>query len=144
MAACRGLFSVALTLLCWAVLISTEPAAWRALPWSLMQWCGVLAALGFARRHLRRDSALRRRLSDAVFPVYLLHQTVIVLGVVALAPWRLHPAVEAAALVALTLGLSWLGYEVVQRIGGLRTWFGIAKRPAAPPRPRLAEPIRAR
>jgi glucans biosynthesis protein C len=114
-------------LLAWSLLVTTTPGApWRALPWSLMQWCAVVAALGFARRHLQRDSALRARLSEAVFPVYVLHQTITVLGVVLLARWQLPAGLEAAALVAMTLGVSWAGYEGVRRVGALRPWFGLA------------------
>jgi len=119
--------ALALTLSAWGLLIATTPGApWRALPWSLMQWCAIVAAMGYARRHLQRDSVLRARLSEAVFPVYVLHQTVTVLGVVLLARWRLPAGAEAIALVALTLGLSWAGYELVRRVGPLRPWFGLA------------------
>ncbi|MBL8346997.1 MAG: acyltransferase family protein [Rubrivivax sp.] len=121
-----------LALLAWGLLVATAPGPlWRALPWSLMQWCAVVAALGYAQRHLQRDSALRARLSEAVFPVYVLHQTVTVLGVVLLARWQLPASLEAAALVALTLGVSWAGYEFVRRVGALRPWFGLAAPRAA-------------
>ncbi len=116
-----------LALLAWGLLVATQPGApWRALPWSLMQWCAIVAALGYARRHLQRDSALRARLSEAVFPVYVLHQTATVLGVVLLARWQWPAGVEAAALFSLTLGVSWAGYELVRRVGVLRPWFGLA------------------
>lgn len=119
--------ALVVALLAWGLIVATQPGApWRALPWSLMQWCGIVAALGYARRHLQRDSALRARLSEAVFPVYVLHQTVTVLGVVLLARWPLPAGVEALALVALTLGVSVAGYELVRRVGVLRPWFGLA------------------
>jgi peptidoglycan/LPS O-acetylase OafA/YrhL len=125
--------ALAIALLAWGLIIATKPGApWRALPWSLMQWCAIVAVLGYARRHLQRDSALRARLSEAVFPVYVLHQTVTVLGMVLLARWHWPAGVEAAALLAFTLAASWAGYELVRRVGVLRPWFGLVALRARP------------
>jgi hypothetical protein len=41
-------------------------------------WSTILFVCGFAARYLNRDSPLRRYLNEAVFPFYILHQTVIV------------------------------------------------------------------
>ena len=54
----------------------------------------MAAAVGFAHRHLNVDGAARRWLTEAVFPVYVLHQTLIVLGAMVLAPLALRPALE--------------------------------------------------
>ncbi len=40
----------------------------------------ILALFGFARKHLRRDNAARRYLTDAIFPFYIIHQTTIVVA----------------------------------------------------------------
>lgn len=127
--------ALALTLLSWALLLATTPGApWRALPYSVMQLCGIGAAVGFARVHLRRDGAVRRYLSDAVFPVYVLHQTLTIVAAMALASWALPPAVEGGLLVVITFAGAFAGYEVVRRFGMLRPWFGLApQRPAAVP-----------
>ena len=53
--------------------------AWQ-LMFSAQIWLAIVAVLGFARRHLNRDNAARRYLTTAVFPVYILHQTVIVVA----------------------------------------------------------------
>lgn len=106
----------------WA-LLDVEPT--RPLAYSLLQWCGIVAAVGFARRHLNRDGALRGYLTDAVFPVYLLHQTLTILLATALA-WRAYaPALEGAMLVAGTFGLSFLGYECARRLRWARPLFGL-------------------
>jgi glucans biosynthesis protein C len=123
--------ALVLTLLCWALLVATEPGrAWRGLPWSVMQWCGVLAAIGYARVHLWHEGALprdlTRYLSGAVFPVYVFHQTITVAAVAALAPLHLPFAAEVSLLVVLTFALSFAGYEVVRRVPALRIWFGVA------------------
>jgi len=98
-----------------------------------MQWCAIVAALGFARQHLNIDHRARRYLTDAVFPVYILHQTLIILLAVALRPLQWAPAIEGPALVAGTFVLSFAGYELVRRVRTLRPWFGLT---SLPPRPR--------
>jgi glucans biosynthesis protein C len=97
----------------------------RVVLYSTQQWCAIVAAIGFARRHLNRDSALRRYLTDAVFPVYVLHQTLTILLARALAPAQLAPSVEAALLVAGTFALCFAGYEGVRRMRLLRPLFGL-------------------
>ncbi|MEA9927545.1 hypothetical protein [Xanthomonas campestris] len=46
--------------------------------WAVDQWCAIAAILGFAYRFRRADGAALRYLTAAVFPVYVLHQTIIV------------------------------------------------------------------
>ena len=36
------------------------------------QWLAMAAVLGFARRHLTADSPVRRYLTDAIFPYYIM------------------------------------------------------------------------
>jgi glucans biosynthesis protein C len=121
--------ALALATLAWAT------AAWlgESLPpaFSVQQWCAIVAALGFAHRHLQRDHPARRWLTEAVFPVYVLHQTVILLLAHGLAPWALRPAVEGPLLIVGTFALCALGYVGVRRVALLRTWFGLAARGGA-------------
>lgn len=96
------------------------------LGFSAQIWLAIVAVLGFARRHLNRDNAARRYLTTAVFPVYILHQTVIVVAAHALQPVRLDPLLEGFVLVLVTTALCFLSYEVIRRIGVLRPLFGLA------------------
>jgi glucans biosynthesis protein C len=91
-----------------------------------LQWLAIVAVLGFAHRHLRQDSEVRRYLTTAIFPVYILHQTVIVVCAHALKPVDLHPAIEALLLVLVTASTCFLGYEVIRRVALLRPLFGLA------------------
>jgi peptidoglycan/LPS O-acetylase OafA/YrhL len=90
-----------------------------------VQWLAIAAILGFARRHLNHDSAARRYLTTAIFPVYILHQTIIVVSAHALKPSHLQPGVEGLLLVLVTAAASFLGYEVIRRVGLLRPLFGL-------------------
>lgn len=100
-----------------------------------MQWCAVLAALGFAHRHWNRDFAWRARLTEAVFTVYLVHQTVLIALAVALAPLALSAPVEGVLLALGTFALSAGCHALVRRVPVLRPWFGLAPRRAVPPAP---------
>ena len=75
------------------------------------------------------DAAWRRYLTDAVFPVYLLHQTFIIGLAVALLPLRWPAALEGPLLIGGTFVLSFAGYELVRRLSRLRPWFGLATTP---------------
>jgi len=88
-------------------------------------WSAIVAACGFAARHLERDGPARRYLVAAVFPVYIVHQTIIVTLAHLFKPLRLAVGVEAALLVVLTVTLSFLVYECVRRVAPLRPLFGM-------------------
>jgi hypothetical protein len=89
------------------------------------QWLAIVAVLGFARRHLTHDNAARRYLTAAIFPVYILHQTVIVVVAHSLKPAHLDPGIEGVLLVLVTASACFLGYEVVRRLWIIRPLFGL-------------------
>ncbi len=92
------------------------------------QWSWVVAAFGFARRHLSgRDGPVRRYLTDAIFPYYIIHQTAIVVVAHNLARLRLPLGVEAELILAATVASCALTYEVVRRVAWLRPWFGLKR-----------------
>ena len=88
-------------------------------------WATVVAAFGFARRHLRRDSRLRRYLTDAVFPYYVIHQTTIVVAGYWLTQMNLPMPVEVSLLILVTVASCVIVYEVARRIWILRPLFGL-------------------
>lgn len=100
--------------------------------WAINQWCAIAAVFGFAYRWRNADSALLRYLTPAVFPVYVLHQTVIVLLAWNLRSAALPPLLEGLLLVVATFTLCLAGYEVIRRVGWLRPLFGMTRtQPAA-------------
>ena len=94
-------------------------------PIGFMAWCAICAACGFAHHHLQRDSAARRYLTEAVFPVYIAHQTLIVVLAHSLKPAKLHPGLEALLLIVVTTCASFAVVEVVRRVPVLRPLFGL-------------------
>ncbi|RZT09885.1 Surface polysaccharide O-acyltransferase, integral membrane enzyme [Duganella sp. CF402] len=91
----------------------------------LCQWMPILTVCGFGHRHLNFDSAKRRYLTEAVFPVYILHQTLIVAMAHWMKPIKLAPGIEGVFLIVLTFAISFGVFEVVRRIAVLRPLFGL-------------------
>ena len=101
----------------------------RAL-WGVLEWSAIVAVMGFAGRHAPGDSPTLRYLSQAVFPVYILHQTLIVVFAHNLKPFGIHPAIEAPLLILATFAACFGAYELIRRIPWMRPLFGLKKRPA--------------
>lgn len=106
--------------------------------YALLAWSAIVAACGFAARHLDRDSPARRYLNEAIFPVYILHQSLVVVLAHGMKPLHIAPAVESVLLVVLTVSLSFGAHELIRRVHVLRPLFGLAPRrrntaPAAEP-----------
>ncbi len=103
---------------------------------ALDQWSTICAVLGFGSRHLRNaDGPVLRYLTDAVFPCYLAHQTILVATAFLLKPYGLHVWLEAPLLMAITLGGSLAIYETVRRIDLIRPLWGLKPRSKAAPAP---------
>jgi hypothetical protein len=96
-----------------------------AIAYGCYQWLGMAAALGFARRHFTADGPLRRYLTDAIFPYYIVHQTAIIMIAHALRGSGLSAVLEAGLIVGGTVLMCVITYEIVRRIAWLRPLFGL-------------------
>jgi len=96
----------------------------QRLIWALNQWCAIIAAFGLAQVFLNRDGPARRYLTGAVFPLYLFHQTLIIVLAWQLLPLQLSPLLEGLLLVLLTAVGSFVLYEAGRRVPYLRTLIG--------------------
>jgi glucans biosynthesis protein C len=76
---------------------------------------------------LNRDGPARRYLTDAIFPFYIVHQTVIVVYAHNLQMLKLPLAIEAPLLIATTISTCFISYEIVRRISWLRPLFGLKR-----------------
>lgn len=98
----------------------------------LYSWSLLVMLLGLARKFANRRGRVLTYLTAAVFPYYILHQTIIVI----VAYWfTLHEAplfVEASVIVAATLLGCALGFEIIRRAGPIRLLFGMPWRRKAP------------
>ena len=98
----------------------------------VMGWCAIVALIGLADRYWNRDHAWRRTLTEAVFPFYIIHQTIIVVTGWALLRLALPPGLEFVALLAATIAGCWLFYLGGRELGWLRPLIGL--RPLVPRR----------
>jgi len=130
--------ALAIALTCWAALIvyfdaysETPPPEWLRLAMrgvrELDAWCAIIAAIGLAHRYLRsNDGPLRQILTQAIFPFYLIHQTIIVVAGYYLDEIQLPLPIEASLLVAITMAGCWLFYDLGRRVPLLRIWIGLS------------------
>ncbi len=102
------------------------------LPWAVLNaaklamiWGMMLVMLDVAQRRLNRDHRWRAPLCEAVFPIYLLHQTAIVLIAWWIVPRGIGAAGEAALILAGTTLACWLFYALGRRGGPLRPLIGL-------------------
>ena len=91
-------------------------------------WLMLMAILGFGRRYLDRTSRTQKYLAEASYPVYILHQTVIVIvGFYVVQLGAPRPVLWVILLIGAVLGTFAL-YEVARRIGVLRFLLGMRRR----------------
>jgi peptidoglycan/LPS O-acetylase OafA/YrhL len=98
----------------------------RRIARSIQAWGVTVALLGFALMHLHRDGSVRRYLTDAIFPWYIAHQTIIVVAGHALKPQGLAPSAEFAIILAATVVGCFAFYEGGRRVSWLRPLIGLA------------------
>lgn len=99
------------------------------------QWTAIVAVLGFGARHFTWDGPILRTLTEAVFPFYIVHQTIIVVAGHNLKSLGLSGPAEGCLLIAITAAGCWIAYEGARRVAPLRPLFGLAvrERPPLPP-----------
>lgn len=132
--------SLLLALLSWAFInwyleyvaaLATVPEGLRAVQrvvYATFQWSAIITVLAFAHKYLNRDHRWRSALSEAVFPLYLLHQTAIIVFAAALAPLRMNPVAEGMLLVLLTFAACLVFWRGARWTGAFRPWFGLQRK----------------
>jgi hypothetical protein len=104
------------------------------MPWQLWletllvytnRWLWLLAILGCARTYLNRPNRWLTYLNEAVYPWYILHQTIIIVAAWWLVQQAWGPVLEPIWVVLLTVVGCWLGYELIRRSAVLRLLFGL-------------------
>jgi glucans biosynthesis protein C len=121
----------------------SDGLVWSAVS-GLYAWAAVCAVCGFAYRHLNRPSALLAHLNEAVLPIYVLHQPILLLAAYVVFPLGLPLPIEGPLLVAITGLGAFAIYEVAIRPFALtRVLFGLKPkaRSAATARGTAAEAV---
>ncbi len=98
---------------------------------TLCTWCWLVALMGLGQRFLNTNHPRLRYANEAVYPFYILHQTVIVLIGYWVVQWNLPVIAKWLLIVVLALVGTLLLYDLfVRRTNATRFLFGM--KPLAP------------
>jgi peptidoglycan/LPS O-acetylase OafA/YrhL len=108
---------------------------------NVFTWTWLLVFLGFGRHYLSYSNRLLAWARDASYPVYILHQTVIIVIAYFVvrqpwAPWTKYWVVLGATVLGCVLMYQYL----LRRVALLRVAFGIKQHQRDPARLRAALP----
>lgn len=97
---------------------------------ALMAWCWVITILGYGKRYLSRGSAFLTWANEGIYPVYILHQTVIVILAYYIVPLNDGIFSKFFFLSFLSLAVTYAIYEVLVRpFNPVRVLFGMKRLP---------------
>lgn len=88
--------------------------------------CWILTVFGFGYAHLNQPSALLSYLSQAAYPVYIIHMFALYTAAMLILPLEIHVFIKFLMIVMFTGMFCFLCYEYIIRRGGiLRPLFGL-------------------
>jgi peptidoglycan/LPS O-acetylase OafA/YrhL len=89
-------------------------------------WATLLAICGYAKKYLNRESNALKYLNKAVYPYYIIHQTIIVFLGYYIVRWDMHFSLKFLILTALSLLLILSIYHfIIRRTRLTRFLFGM-------------------
>lgn len=116
----------------WGIVVGGNvPDAFAA---NIFVWVALLTMLGYGKHYLNRPSAWLMEAREFAYPLYILHQTLIILFAWPMInlPWSL--SAKAGTLFLATMGCSWLIYLVLIRpFPIMRVLFGLPAQRKRPP-----------
>lgn len=102
---------------------------------------GVFAVLAFGNRYLNRSSDTLRYLSQAAYPVYILHMIFLYAGSILIFPLAIPVQLQFVLLLIFTVTGCMLTYEGIRRVRLLCPLFGITHRDGIPSGKSVSEPV---
>lgn len=94
---------------------------------AVLAWSAILGLVGFAQTRLHRDGPVRRYLTEAIFPYYIAHQTIIVAAGFWLKQAGAGTSLAFGVILLTTIFGCALTYEVARRVGLLRPLLGLKR-----------------
>lgn len=92
---------------------------------SLIYWAALLVILGYGKRYFNRKSKIIDYFTPAAFPVYILHQTYLVIFGYYVLKGIQNDFIAYLLILFLSLIASLITYETIRRIKLIRALFGI-------------------
>ncbi len=88
--------------------------------------CWIFGLFGFSYKYLNKPSALLRYLSQAAYPVYIIHMFVLFAGALIILPLEIQPFIKFIGITVFTFVVCYLIYKfLLKRISFLRPLFGL-------------------
>jgi glucans biosynthesis protein C len=110
----------------------TDPGVWQAIFWTgfmLASWSWLVFMAGAARAWLSRSNAFLRYWGDRIYPLYIFHQTVIVLVAYFVVQWTVGVPLKFGVVLTGSFAGTVVILEVAARVEPLRRLFGLGRRP---------------
>ncbi len=90
-------------------------------------WIAIVTLVGLFSKYFNRDAPLKSYLNRAVYPLYIVHQTIAIGAVFLIIPLQISVWAKFGLAVLFTFGLSFaLHHFVLLKLGKFRALFGIA------------------
>lgn len=107
----------------------TGDFAWQSIVYGLARnlygWSALLTMMAFAQKYLNRGGKTLDYLSRAAFPVYIFHQSVLIVVAYFVVQWNLSVAGKFLLIMFGTMAASVALYEISRHIPPLRIVLGI-------------------
>jgi peptidoglycan/LPS O-acetylase OafA/YrhL len=88
--------------------------------------CWIFAVFGFGYKYLNKPGGALSYLSQAAYPIYIIHMFVLYLGAMIILPLELTVIVKFVLIIVFTATVCYLIYEfIIRRIGFLAPLFGL-------------------
>jgi len=88
--------------------------------------CWIFGAFGLGYKYLNKPSAILSYLSQAAYPVYIIHMVALYAGAMIFLPLEISPFLQFFAITAFTFTFCYFVYElIIRRVALLRPLFGI-------------------
>ena len=111
-------------------LTRTEPLVgweilWETLFGYFSRWSWVLMVIAYSSHYLKHNSPRLAYLNEAVYPYYILHQSILIVAAFAMAHYDLGPIVEPVLVIIITFAGCALGFALIRKVKFLRFLFGL-------------------
>jgi len=97
--------------------------------WAINEWAWILTLVGYAATYLNKPSHILSYTNEAVYPFYILHQTVLISLCYYLKNIGIGLLAKFFILALGTFGISWFVYEFgIRRYTWIRPLFGMKRK----------------
>jgi hypothetical protein len=88
--------------------------------------CWIFGVFGFGYQYLNKPSTSLSYLSQAAYPVYIIHMFALYAGAMIILPLEIPPVMKFIVITAFTFTVCYIIYEfIIRRVGFLRPLFGL-------------------